>query len=275
MSLDYPLFVHDNETLIIKPGEQFTTEELKFRLRLAGIDANDIQNKKFLIQLYDSNISMDDKKLRLLDKLREDTEKYKKLNKVNLNMRNGIKIQTNVIVNKEMNIKDQPFNKRVQLKRANKITEKSFNNMQENLIINSDDIQNDENKMRSIFKQIIFHIISGIIILSISLGFLYIYRIYSEEINKIISRFFGFVTNYDFYWYIIGFVLIFILYLVIAKLVEKKNIKKRCRSIIKKMKENNEDFSEEEIYKRYLQNDGVSYKKFKKKYLPILNKMKK
>ena len=275
MSLDYPLFVHDNETLIIKPGEQFTTEELKFRLRLAGIDANDIQNKKFLIQLYDSNLSMDDKKLRLLDKLREDTEKYKKLNKVNLNMRNGIKIQTNVIVNKEMNIKDQPFNKRVQLKRANKITEKSFNNMQENLIINSDDIQNDENKMRSIFKQIIFHIISGIIILSISLGFLYIYRIYSEEINKIISRFFGFVTNYDFYWYIIGFVLIFILYLVIAKLVEKKNIKKRCRSIIKKMKENNEDFSEDEIYKRYLQNDGVSYKTFKKKYLPILNKMKK
>ena len=275
MSSDYPLFVHNNETLIIKPGEQFTTEELKFRLKLAGLDANDIQNKKFLIQLYDSNISMDDKKLRLLDKLREDTEKYKKLNKVNLNMRNGIKIQTNAIVNKEMNIKDQPFNKRVQLKRANKITEKSFNNMQENLIINSDDIQNDENKMRSIFKQIIFHIISGIIILSISLGFLYIYRIYSEEINKIISRFFGFVTNYDFYWYIIGFILIFIFYLVIAKFVEKINIKKRCRSIIKKMKENNEDFSEDEIFRRYLQNDGVSHKTFKKKYLPILNKMKK
>ena len=137
-------------------------------------------------------------------------------------------------------------------------------------------------------KQICCHILTGFIIIILALGILYLYRMFSETINGFFSNVFDTLihpgdlisSGYNFirnYWYIIPIILILII--IIISLIRKYKLRKRCEEIIKKLIEdlkNDEEnrISEEDIYRRYVQGYGVSWKKFIKNYLPLLRKMR-
>ena len=221
----YPKFIYNNQSVIIKPGQDFSSNELKLRLKTMGMDANSFQNKSSLIKLYDISIKTDENKIKIINKLMHDTEvndynKPKKTDRI-IDSMPIINIQSN----KEMNLNNTQYNhnhSKVQLKRANKITEESINKYGINpLLVNSEDIVQDESKPEKILKQILCHSISGFIIISSALGLLYIYRIYSEEINKEISRIVGLLSNYDIYWFVLAFILMFVFLLVLTKSVDK------------------------------------------------------
>ena len=57
LSKDYPTFTYNNETVIIKPGNQFHSNELRSRLHQMDIDAREIQGKSQLANLYNSTIT--------------------------------------------------------------------------------------------------------------------------------------------------------------------------------------------------------------------------
>ena len=226
----YPKFIYNNQSVIIKPGQDCSSNELKLRLKTMGLDANNFQNKSSLIKLYDISIKTDENKIKIINKLMHDTEvndynKPKKTDRI-IDSMPIINIQSN----KEMNLNNTQYNhnhSKVQLKRANKITEESINKYGINpLLVNSEDIVQDESKPEKILKQILCHSISGFIIISSALGLLYIYRIYSEEINKEISRIVGLLSNYDIYWFVLAFILMFVFLLVLTKSVDKfiKNV---------------------------------------------------
>ena len=221
----YPKFIYNNQSVIIKPGQDFSSNELKLRLKTMGLDANNFQNKSSLIKLYDISIKTDENKIKIINKLMHDTEvnDYNKPKK-NDRIMDSMPIY-NIQSNKEMNLNNAQYNhnhSKVQLKRANKITEESINKYGINpLLVNSEDIEQDESKPQKILKQILCHSISGFIIISSALGLLYIYRIYSEEINKEISRIVGFLSNYDIYWFVLAFILMFGFLLVLTKSVDK------------------------------------------------------
>jgi len=227
---EYQKFIYNNQSVIIKPGQDFSSNELKLRLKTMGMDANSFQNKSSLIKLYDISIKTDENKIKIINKLMHDTEvndynKPKKTDRI-IDSMPIINIQSN----KEMNLNNTQYNhnhSKVQLKRANKITEESINKYGINpLLVNSEDIVQDESKPEKILKQILCHSISGFIIISSALGLLYIYRIYSEEINKEISRIVGLLSNYDIYWFVLAFILMFVFLLVLTKSVDKfiKNV---------------------------------------------------
>ena len=221
----YPKFIYNNQSVIIKPGQDFSSNELKLRLKTMGLDANNFQNKSSLIKLYDISIKTDENKIKIINKLMHDTEinDYSKTKK-NDRIMDSMPIY-NIQSNKEMNLNNAQYNhnhSKVQLKRANKITEESINKYGINpLLVNSEDIEQDESKHEKILKQILCHSISGFIIISSALGLLYIYRIYSEEINKEISRIVGLLSNYDIYWFVLAFILMFVFLLVLTKSVDK------------------------------------------------------
>ena len=227
---EYQKFIYNNQSVIIKPGQDFSSNELKLRLKTMGMDANSFQNKSSLIKLYDISIKTDENKIKIINKIKHDTEvndynKQKKTDRI-IDSMPIINIQSN----KEMNLNNTQYNhnhSKVQLKRANKITEESINKYGINpLLVNSEDIVQDESKPEKILKQILCHSISGFIIISSALGLLYIYRIYSEEINKEISRIVGLLSNYDIYWFVLAFILMFVFLLVLTKSVDKfiKNV---------------------------------------------------
>lgn len=137
-------------------------------------------------------------------------------------------------------------------------------------------------------KEICGHILLGLIIICSAFGLIFLYRMFSESINgffsslfntiihpgEIISSTFGFLMRY---WYMIPIVLIFII--VAISLFKKYQLRKRCEEIIKKLvedlsKQNDNKISEEDIYNRYVKGYGVSWKKFNKVYLPLLQKMR-
>jgi hypothetical protein len=222
---EYPRFIYNNESVIIKPGQEFSSNELKLRLKTMGLDANNFQNKSSLIKLYDISVKTDENKIKIINKLIHDTE----LNGYNNAKKIQRKIESipdyNIQENKEMNIDNPHYNhnhNKVQLKRANKITEESIENIEHNpLLVNSENNEQNENKSRKMLKLILCHSISGFIIISSALGLFYIYRIYSEEINKEISRIVGLLSNYDIYWFVLAFILIFVFLLLITKSVDK------------------------------------------------------
>ena len=282
MSSEYEKFTNNEETVIIKPGEEFSMNELKQRLKLMGIDAGSFQNKSALIKYYDTLIKLDENKLKIMDKLKHDTEIYE-FTKIKRNNKTMMQIPVNGIMNKEMNIQHEQTNKNVQLKRANRITEDSIKNSDSFPLLfdNSENIGKEKNvnKKYKILRQVVYHTLFGFITISLALLFLYIYRIYSEEINKIISLFLGRISNFNINWLITAFILIFAFLFLITKLIKKNKISKRCKEIIKKIKKdnegNNEELSDEEIYRKYVENYGVNYELFQKSYLPILKKFKK
>ena len=282
MSSEYEKFTNNEETVIIKPGEEFSMNELKQRLKLMGIDAGSFQNKSALIKYYDTLIKLDENKLKIMDKLKHDTEIYE-FTKIKRNNKTMMQIPVNGIMNKEMNIQHEQTNKNVQLKRANRITEDSIKDSESFPLLfdNSENIGKEKNVNKSykILRQIVYHTLFGFITISLALLFLYIYRIYSEEINKIISLIVGRISNLNINWLITAFILIFAFLFLITKLIKKNKISKRCKEIIKKIKKdnegNNEELTDEEIYRKYVENYGVNYELFQKSYLPILKKFKK
>ena len=282
MSSEYEKFTNNEETVIIKPGEEFSMNELKQRLKLMGIDAGSFQNKSALIKYYDTLIKLDENKLKIMDKLKHDTEIYE-FTKIKRNNKTMMQIPVNGIMNKEMNIQHEQTNKNVQLKRANRITEDSIKNSDSFPLLfeNSENLGKEKNvnKKYKILRQVVYHTLFGFITISLALLFLYIYRIYSEEINKTISLILGRISNLNLNWLITAFILIFAFLFLITKLIKKNKISKRCKEIIKKIKKNNEgnneELSDEEIYRKYVENYGVNYELFQKSYLPILKKFKK
>ena len=282
MSSEYEKFTNNEETVIIKPGEEFSMNELKQRLKLMGIDAGSFQNKSALIKYYDTLIKLDENKLKIMDKLKHDTEIYE-FTKIKRKNKTMMQIPVNGIMNKEMNIQHEQTNKNVQLKRANRITEDSIKNSDSFPLLfdNSENIGKEKNVNKSykILRQIVYHTLFGFITISLVLLLLYIYRIYSEEINKTISLILGRISNLNLNWLITAFILIFAFLFLITKLIKKNKISKRCKEIIKKIKKdnegNNEELTDEEIYRKYVENYGVNYELFQKSYLPILKKFKK
>ena len=270
MSTEYSSFIYNQESVIIKPGEQFSINELKSRLNQMGIYANNVQDKSELKNLYEYSLKNNANKIKIFDKLKKDTEVYYKYQLKNKREKpNDIKL--NVELNKEMNLSNNLKNeKKVQLKRAIKIIDKDDN----------DDYILFDNEYNKIPQLIMYHIIFGIIIILSFMVFLYIYRIYSEEINSIISRFFAFVTNFNNYWYLLPLIFIPVIIYIFIKFFGIFIIKKKCEKIMKKMKENNDinnnELSDEYVYRNYVKNIyGISYKTFIKKYSPILKKMRK
>ena len=238
-SSEYPTFKYNNNLIIIKPGEQFTSNQLRKRLNLIDINTDDIQNKSALKNIYDSSIKDDNNKIKLIHELLKDTEAYNSY-KSQLYQKNTHfqQIPTNIKNSKEMNIS---YNRKVELKRANKITdnEPENDNKATHLLVNN----NRENNISTSsffnkhFKKIIFHISFGCVVISSSLGLLYIYRLYTEEINKGISRFINYLINND---NNIIFILpiSIILFLLFLLIIMDKNGKKNGKN--KKREENYE-----------------------------------
>ena len=423
MSIDYPIFKSNNETVILKPGSQFTSRELKSRLHQMDIDARDIQSRPKLINLYESTLRDDRNKFKLFDRLKKDTQIYESKMGLSINQtipmpssNENIKSEKSKVINlvynedthpyedksyQENNIRRQEIKlKRPQNKANNNMTNPFFtsgnyeqnnddtyneeeeeeinnknnnkynnynynqnsrnfqnnqsgyndfnntnyynnyyrnNNYNENYrkpnigynndnrkiysndpenytpnvdlptlnnkIRNTKNIDNtenlkvkepDEESTNSFFstfssfknsKQICLHVLTGFIIILLALGLLYLYRIFSEQINGFFSNVFDVLTHpgqivsgvLD-YWYIIPIVLIFLI--VAISLWRKYQLKKRCEEIIKKIEDDlsreNEDYriSEDDIYTRYVQGFGITIERFRKKYLPLLRKMR-
>ena len=456
LTVDYPTFTNNNETVILKPGNHFTANELKSRLHQMDIDARGIQSKPQLVNLYDSTLRDDYNKFKLFDRLKYDTTVYVSKTGISLNKRMPMSSNNELsnperskVINlkyashletpyennyEENNIRNQEIklrrphhqnnrnndvnprnaffvNEKNQQNDDNTYTEENNNinynnNYQENNknsrnFINTDmgysDLNNtnnynniynnnnnysnnynnnyinndkrnynnnineenqnteydnmnnniNDNKMytnepeedynryqeplypknnirninnmndindisdnkkskepdeKSSFsffssfstfknsKQICFHVLMGLIIICVALGLIYLYRIFSEQINgffsqvfdtlihpgEIISSSLTFLRNY---WFIIPIILICLI--IIISLMKRHKIKKRCEEILKKIVEDlikdeeNGRISEEDIYRRYVQEYGISWNKFKKSYLPKLDELRK
>ena len=90
--MNYPTFTYNNESVIIKPGNQFTMQELKSRLHQMDIDAIEVSSKPELVSLYESTLRDDRNKFKLFDRLQKDTILY--------NSKMGISVNT---INDRMN----------------------------------------------------------------------------------------------------------------------------------------------------------------------------
>jgi hypothetical protein len=80
MSSEYPIFKYNNEIVVVKPGEQFPTSELKTRLIILNKinkNSDEYQDKSSLKKLYDLALKDDKNKMLLFDKLKKDTELYR------------------------------------------------------------------------------------------------------------------------------------------------------------------------------------------------------
>ena len=79
---------------------------------------------------------------------------------------------------------------------------------------------------------------------------------------------------------IIPIIVLIILIIVLINLLDKYNFKKRCEKIMENIlkdltnQRENRVISEDDIYKKYVQNYGVSYEEFIQKYIPVLRKMR-
>ena len=74
--MNYPMIRMNNESIAIMPGSRFTKNELKSRLHEMDIDSSNIQDKNTLVNLYESTLNNNYNKLKILNKLRKDTEIY-------------------------------------------------------------------------------------------------------------------------------------------------------------------------------------------------------
>jgi H+/Cl- antiporter ClcA len=95
--------------------------------------------------------------------------------------------------------------------------------------------------------QILYHVIFGFVVIFATLSLLYIYRIYSEEINNITSLVFSSIINNNYYWYLIPLICIFLFLYLFLKYGKKIKIKKIMKKIVKKFKGNSEKNINNEI----------------------------
>ena len=91
------------------------------------------------------------------------------------------------------------------------------------------------------------------------------------------SIFFGAINYY--YITIPLLIFAFIAYIRLKKYLFKQKIKELLNKIIKDLNNNsisneNRAISEDNIYEKYLKNNGVSYREFRQKYIPAMKKMK-
>ena len=71
-SLEYPTFNFNDEKIIIIAGSRFSKMELKSRLKEIGININNIPNKEYLNNLYDSALNDYNNRIRLIQRLKKD-----------------------------------------------------------------------------------------------------------------------------------------------------------------------------------------------------------
>ena len=100
-----------------------------------------------------------------------------------------------------------------------------------------------------------------------------------KGILDIITSYIGSIILYPInYWYITIPILaaIFVFYFFMRKYLFKKRCKEILEKIVKDLNENNNQnrISEEDICRIYSEMYGISYKRFLKKYLPQLRKLR-
>ncbi len=77
---DYPIFVYSRKKVIIKPGNKFSSHELKNRLYEMNVDIDLNKMKiKDLRELYDKAISNNYNKIKIFQKLEADTKNYNQI----------------------------------------------------------------------------------------------------------------------------------------------------------------------------------------------------
>jgi len=54
MSVNYPIFTFNNESVIIRPGREFSKNELNSRLHQMGFEMNAMKDKNTMAGIYDS-----------------------------------------------------------------------------------------------------------------------------------------------------------------------------------------------------------------------------
>ena len=231
---------------------------------------------------------------------------YNRNDNYNYNFNNDYKKQDIEYNNNNIDIKEKNYtnnpqdynpydeNKNININNINE-SNVNMNNNEENILMKSPDEESNFSflsafsSFKNNSKQICCHVLTGFIIICLALGILYLYRIFSESINgffsyifervmhpgEIISSTFGILRNY---WYIIPIILICLI--IIISLLKNYKLKKRCEEIMKKIVEDlsndeeNRTISEEDIFRKYVQGYGISYKKFIKSYLPILRNLR-
>ena len=145
------------------------------------------------------------------------------------------------------------------------------------------------------WKFILIHLVILLSFLIVSIAFLHLIYNNRESIFNFISNIFEFLCqprrildlitsfiSFIFFgsirnWYIIIpiIVLLFVFYFYLRKYLFKKRCKEIIEKIVKDLQNSEErNISEEDIYNKYVKNYGVSYFKFKKKYLPQLQKLR-
>ena len=75
-SMNYPVFTLNNESVILRPGSQFSKIQLVSRLHEMGIDASGVKSKNDLINLYESALSNNQNKIRIFNRLKTDTQNF-------------------------------------------------------------------------------------------------------------------------------------------------------------------------------------------------------
>ena len=130
-------------------------------------------------------------------------------------------------------------------------------------------------------KFICFHILVLLLILSVAIGSLNLINNNYETISGFISGILNAVSERLFNRHmIIPIIVLIILIIVLMNLLDKYNFKKRCEKIMENIlkdltnQRENRVISEDDIYKKYVQNYGVNYEEFIQKYIPVLRKMR-
>ena len=72
-STEYPSFIINGEKIIIMPGSHFSKNELKTRLKELGLKNINNQDKSYISKLYDSVLTNENNRQKLIQFLRKDT----------------------------------------------------------------------------------------------------------------------------------------------------------------------------------------------------------
>lgn len=142
-------------------------------------------------------------------------------------------------------------------------------------------------------KHICINVLIALLILCFAIGFLYLinsswdsisdfFNLITDPRRLIVDGIFGFLSSLFFgairHFYII--IILILLIILMIYLYREYTFNKRCKEIFKKVFNElrnsgiNSTISEDDIYRRYVQGFGISYEIFKKKYLPVLKKMR-
>ena len=96
---NYPTFTYNNQSVILRPGNQFTKNELRSRLHQMDVDSIGIDSRAQLINLYESTLRDDRNKFKLFDRLRDDTMAY--ASKMGISLNKTMPMSTNNEIHKQ------------------------------------------------------------------------------------------------------------------------------------------------------------------------------